>query len=934
MATHTAMAQGSDASLRCSLEQRLGILHYASLSERRGWHGQSRTRYTDFQVHEITKDGEVVHLSDYHKNPRALARGSPQSKSLPSAPTRPSQQSTPTIPAAQSGLDDITNRERASDEKSSQLDQLLATDISEDDQTTLEDLVGQTTVDELLALYGKIQQDPKAFPRGQNVRIPPTADKAQRSQVHTEIRRIFNGKIDTITDSDGSIKASPIRGGGQQWGNRARQGPRNNRGNPSQSGGGPFLHFTLYKENKDTMEAINHIARVLRLPPKLFGAAGTKDRRAVTSQRVSVKGRNPSSLVVVNERVYNIKIGDFKFAQHPIRLNDHDGNEFVIVLKNCSFEGTEGLSFEEKLVIAKSTVESAMSDVLKCGFINYYGTQRFGTFEIGTQEVGMKILKGDYEGAIHALLSYDSTLLQLQESGAQNQSKRDDIGRAKACHMFLTNQEADKALQNLPPRFHVERALVQHLSKNPTDFPGALMCITRSMRTMYVHAYQSLVWNFVASERWKRFGAQVIKGDIVLMNSSEFTPCHGLDHQVGHPANGAASDDDDIATSEASGLVAHALTDEDVLGGKFSIFDVVLPSPGWDVLYPPNGIGKFYTEFMEKPENGGLDPRDMHRRQRDFSLPGSYRKLMGQLKKAPAVTVQAYSNDLEQLVPTDLDTIHARKTQEAKERSQQTEASSAWHKFAQNVDRIESEESKARIARREAEEAPPSAVRINDTWIQTGLDNGNKRIRVAKHDTDPSDDPQSNVQSVEPIGQIDSHQSDNKVDEIDTDMAAVGENGETRVSDQSRANIGSRIISAITTQPIHTDPDIENNPTPSLSIYTNGNKANDGQSGLIVSQTTTPVSSVVPDIKATPEVANKQLRMSSAVTEDSASSALPVEMASCTPSDVATTQDTVNATTELSDLPKIAVILRFALETSQYATIVVRELQGSSTAKK
>lgn len=67
------MAQGNDAALRSSLEQRLGILHFVSPKER-AWHGQLRTRFSDFLVHEISKDGEVVHLRDFHTNAKDYTR--------------------------------------------------------------------------------------------------------------------------------------------------------------------------------------------------------------------------------------------------------------------------------------------------------------------------------------------------------------------------------------------------------------------------------------------------------------------------------------------------------------------------------------------------------------------------------------------------------------------------------------------------------------------------------------------------------------------------------------------------------------------------------------------------------------------------------------------------------------------------------------------
>ena len=54
-----------------------------------------------------------------------------------------------------------------------------------------------------------------------------------------------------------------------------------------------YLHFTLYKENMETSEAIAHLANKCRTNEKYFGFAGTKDRRGRTVQRVSVSNQQP-----------------------------------------------------------------------------------------------------------------------------------------------------------------------------------------------------------------------------------------------------------------------------------------------------------------------------------------------------------------------------------------------------------------------------------------------------------------------------------------------------------------------------------------------------------------------------------------------------------------------------------------------------------------
>lgn len=41
------------------------------------------------------------------------------------------------------------------------------------------------------------------------------------------------------------------------------------------------------------------------------------------------------------------------------------------------------------------------------------------------------------------------------------------------------------------------------------------------MRLLYIHSFQSLVWNNVVSKRIKQFGMKPVVGDIVLINEND-----------------------------------------------------------------------------------------------------------------------------------------------------------------------------------------------------------------------------------------------------------------------------------------------------------------------------------------------------------------------------------------------------------------------------
>ena len=137
---------------------------------------------------------------------------------------------------------------------------------------------------------------------------------------------------------------------------------------------GNYCRFTLYKENKDTMDTVNLLAKLLKMKTGAFTYAGTKDRRAVTVQQVSVYRVEAKRLQSLNKTLRNIVLGDFQYCTEPLRLGDLSGNNFVITLRNVTGQ--------------KDQIQQAMDSFKNIGFINYFGLQRFGNSSIPTHTIG------------------------------------------------------------------------------------------------------------------------------------------------------------------------------------------------------------------------------------------------------------------------------------------------------------------------------------------------------------------------------------------------------------------------------------------------------------------------------------------------------------------------------------------------------------------
>lgn len=155
-------------------------------------------------------------------------------------------------------------------------------------------------------------------------------------------------------------------------------------------------------------------------------------------------------------------------------------------------------------------------------------------------------------------------------------------------------------------------------------FAEAINALPYHARLMWLHAYQSYIWNHAASERVKRFGARVVVGDLVMVNASG-VGIDAWDRITIKSATLLEQDEQDDSTAnrpvkrrrlteqeEREGARICVVTDDDIASQRFSFSHVVLPLPGNNVQYPNHGITDVFRAIMEGhgtvPSIGGSLP--------------------------------------------------------------------------------------------------------------------------------------------------------------------------------------------------------------------------------------------------------------------------------------------------------------------------------------
>ncbi|KAB8068378.1 pseudouridine synthase [Aspergillus leporis] len=649
-----AVAGISENDAQALKEAEVGITEFVS-AENAGFAGILKKRYTDFLVNEIVPSGEVLHLQT------VAASQSEQDKSVFTNRTETSAEDKKTGTPAETKQ----QKDSAAGDASSNPEAPAAElQLSDDDKALLDVYFGADNVKKILSLHKRAHVNQKARP-SELGKLPTVVvnDRDLRIQMHQAVRRIFNSQLESSTDGEGMMTISVAANRSKRKAQGAQGSRDRGRVNWDELGG-PYLHFTIYKENKDTMEVISFIARQLRMNPKSFQFAGTKDRRGVTTQRACATRVQADRLVKINPALRNATLGDFEYRKHGLELGDLAGNEFVITLRECDIPGIDLQDRETAVKKATDLVGSALRNLREQGYFNYYGLQRFGTFATRTDTVGVKMLQGDFKGACDAILHYSPHVLAAAQEGDNSTAliSSDDKARAEAIHIFQTTGKISEAVEKMPRKFSAEANLIRQLGRSKNDYLGALQAIPRNLRLMYVHAYQSLVWNFAAGERWRLYGSQVVEGDLVLIHEHRGKEAGANDPAIDVDADGEViiapqANDSAYAASDAF-LRARPLTADEAASGKYTIFDVVLPLPGFDVLYPSNAMTDFYKSFMGSAQGGGLDPFDMRRKWKDISLSGSYRKFLSRMGPDYSAEVRLYSKDDEQFVQTDLEKLN------------------------------------------------------------------------------------------------------------------------------------------------------------------------------------------------------------------------------------------------------------------------------------
>lgn len=130
---------------------------------------------------------------------------------------------------------------------------------------------------------------------------------------------------------------------------------------PSGEGGHTFLR--IEKRLRTTEEAVREVARQAGARPGDIGYAGRKDRRAITTQWISVPDLEPERALAIEAE--GLRVLEAVRHRHKLRTGHLERNRFELVVREVDDDGFER---------ARATLDRLASR----GMPNRFGVQRFG----------------------------------------------------------------------------------------------------------------------------------------------------------------------------------------------------------------------------------------------------------------------------------------------------------------------------------------------------------------------------------------------------------------------------------------------------------------------------------------------------------------------------------------------------------------------------
>lgn len=266
-------------------------------------------------------------------------------------------------------------------------------------------------------------------------------------------------------------------------------------------GEGPNIWIWIEKLGRTTLDVLLDIARDLHIDRKRMGFAGMKDKKALTRQWICIANMDSDEQMeqveALKDSIYKTEFLKVTRGRKKLRMGQLKGNKFRILIRDID-------DIEKSAEIANNVLKQ----LEVTGVPNYFGWQRFGKPRTNTHLVGEALVNNDLKEAVRRYIGNPT-----EEEHEQNQEARKAYDDGKL----------EESLELMGKGMRYEKMMLREIIRDSkkgelTDksYKNALHALPKPLQRMFVHAYQSYLFNEAVSNRVAMGINKYIEGDIII----------------------------------------------------------------------------------------------------------------------------------------------------------------------------------------------------------------------------------------------------------------------------------------------------------------------------------------------------------------------------------------------------------------------------------
>ena len=285
------------------------------------------------------------------------------------------------------------------------------------------------------------------------------------------------------------------------------------------TGEGPNIYIWIEKLGRTTLDVVLDISRDLHISRKRMGFAGMKDKKALTRQWICIANMDSEEQMqqVKDLDIYKTDFLKIVRGRKKLRMGQLKGNKFKILIKDL-----------DDIEASADIANEVLKELEAKGVPNYFGWQRFGKPRTNTHLVGEALIQNDLKEAVRRYIGNPSP-----EEGEEARAARqayDDGEWEKSLELMhpgmryekmmlkVLIKEEKRAIRKIAEKEGIEPEEVDKSQVELSDkaYKNAIHALPKPLQRMFVHAYQSFLFNAAVSERVAMGMDKYIEGDIVI----------------------------------------------------------------------------------------------------------------------------------------------------------------------------------------------------------------------------------------------------------------------------------------------------------------------------------------------------------------------------------------------------------------------------------